>query len=216
VTAAGNSASRQAAAIRASARRGLWRRLMAALGFRAADTATEAVAARWDIGAAAEAETARMLHALHTRGWDILNDRALPGSRANLDHVLVSPCGTAVVVLDTKRWHAQKPTWLVRDRVHCGAEDRHGQIEAVAGYAARVARVLGVEARAVWPLLVVHGSPVAGGVLTARASGWAGPVYVLSPPYLVPTLARAPGGRDPGRAADLAQRVARALPPYRG
>lgn len=215
MTAVNNSAARQAAALRARARGGLWRRLLAALGFRAADAATEAVAARWDLGAAAEQETARMLHTLHTRGWRILNDRALPGSRANLDHVLVSPCGTAVVVLDTKRWHAQRPTWLVRGRVHCGTEDRHGQIEAVAGYAARVARVLGMEPRAVWPLLVVHGSRIAGGRLEARVSGWPGPVHVLGPEWLVPTLANAPKGRDPVRAGRLTARAAAVLPPYR-
>jgi len=209
-----NSAARQAAALRARARGGLWRRLLAALGFRATDARTEAVAARWDIGAEAEATTARMLHALHARGWRILNDRALPGSRANLDHVLVSPCGTAVVVLDTKRWHAQKPTWLVRGRVHCGTEDRHGQIEAVAGYAARVARVLDMDVRAVWPLLVVHGSRIADGRLEARAPGWPGPVHVLGPEWLVPTLANAPKGRDPVRAGQLAARVAAVLPPY--
>lgn len=215
MTAVNNSAARKAAALRAGPPRSLWRRLMAVLGFRATDARTEAVAARWDLGAAAEEETARMLHALHTRGWSILNDRALPGSRANLDHVLVSPCGTAVVVLDTKRWHAQKPTWLVRGRVCCGAEDRHGQIEAVAGYAARVARVLGMDAGAVWPLLVVHGSRIVGGRLEARAERWPGPVHVLGPEWLVSTLAAAPKVRDPRRAGELAQRVGRVLPPYR-
>jgi hypothetical protein len=215
VTGAGNSAARQAAALRARARRGLWRRVLAVLGFRGTDTATEAVAACWDLGAAAEQHTARMLHALHTRGWHILNDRALPGSRANLDHVLISPCGTAVVVLDTKRWHAQRPTWLVRGRVHCGTDDRHGQIEAVAGYASRVARALDMEARSVWPLLVVHGSRIQGGRLEVRAARWPGPVHVLGPEWLVPTLASAPKRRDPVRAGQLAARAAAVLPPYR-
>lgn len=215
MTAVDNSAARHAAALRAGARRGLWRRLLALLGVRPVDARAEAVAARWDIGAAAEEQTARMLHALHGRGWHILNDRALPGSRANLDHVLVSPCGTAVVVLDTKRWHAQRPTWLVRGRVCCGTEDRHGQIEAVAGYAARVARVLEMDVRAVWPLLVVHGSRIAGGRLEARTEKWPGVVHVLGPEWLVPTLAAAPGGQDPVRSGRLAARVAAVLPPYR-
>lgn len=216
MTAYENSAARKAAALRAGARRGLWRRLMAVLGFRSTDARTEAVAARWDIGAAAEQETARMLHGLHTRGWRILNDRALPGSRANLDHVLVSPCGTAIVVLDTKRWHAQKPTWLVRGRVCCGTDDRHGQIEAVARYADRVARALGMDPGSVWPLLVIHGSRIQGGRLEARAPGWDGPVHVLGPEWLVPTLAASPRGRDPVRAGELAARVAAVLPPYGG
>lgn len=222
MTAVDNSAARQAAMLRARARGGLWRRLMTALGFRGPDAAIEAVAARWEIGAAAEAQTAGMLRRLEAFGWHILNDRALPGSRANLDHVLVSPCGTAVVVLDTKRWHAQRPTTLVGGRVHCGGEDRHGQIEAVASYAARAARALSLPSSAVWPLLVVHGSrivppaPLPPGCLEARADGWPGPVHVLGPNYLVPTLENSPRGRDVQRAAVLAQHVARVLPPYAG
>jgi hypothetical protein len=155
-----------------------------------------------------------MLAPLEGVGWRVLHDRSLPGSRANLDHVLVSPCGTALVVLDTKRWHAQRPTRLVRGRVHCGTDDRHGQVDAVARYAARVAQAVGLPAESVWPLLVVHGSLVAGGRLEARAPAWEGPVWVLSPDWLVPTLARAPAGRDPGRAAALAAHVAQTLPPY--
>ncbi|MFF7795588.1 NERD domain-containing protein [Streptomyces sp. NPDC007991] len=166
---AGDSAAREAARLRHAARGGLWRRVLAWLGLDAGARRREAVAARWDLGAAAEAQTANMLIAVQAAGWHVLHDRALPRSRANLDHVLVSPCGTAVVVLDTKRWHAQRATVLLRGRVHCGTDDRHGQIEAVARYAARVSQALGVPGVVVWPLLVVHGSPVAGWRRVRRA-----------------------------------------------
>ena len=210
-----NSAARQSAAIRAHARRGVWRRVLAWMGVTAHTRGADAQAARWSVGAQAEAVTAGMLAELEQAGWHVLHDRQLPGSRANLDHVLVSPCGTALVVLDTKRWHAQRPTTLVGGRVHCGDQDRHGQVEAVARYAARVAAVLGMPGR-VWPLLVVHGSPIAGGRLEARAPDWDGVVHVLGPEWLMPTLAAAPSGKDPKRAAELAARVARVLPPYAG
>jgi hypothetical protein len=96
-------------------------------------------------------------------------------------------------------------------------EDRHGQVEAVARYAARTAQALRMPGVVVWPLLVVHGSPVAGrGRLEARAPGWDGPVWVLGPELLVPTLASAPAGRDPRRAAVLAARVGEVLRPYEG
>lgn len=215
MTGYGNSAAREAARLRADARRGVWRRLLALLGFEAADARTEAVAARWEVGAEGEAVTARMLGQLRAYGWHVLNDRQLPGSRANLDHVLVSPCGTAMVVLDTKRWHAQKPTWLVRGRVFCGTEDRHAQIEAVAGYARRVAGVVGLPAGQVWPLIVVHKSQVQGGFLRVRVDGFEGPVFVLDPAHLVPTLVNGPKGRHAGRADALQRRAASVLPPYR-
>lgn len=213
---AGGSAARWGQEQRAAARRGLWRRLLAWMGLNPAARRADALAARTALGAEWEQRTAAMLAPLEAAGWHVLHDRALPGSRANLDHVLVSPCGTAVVVLDTKRWHAQRPTTLIGGRVCCGTEDRHGQIEAVARYAARVARLTGMPAGSVWPLLVVHGSLVAGDRLEARAPAWDGPVWVLGPAWLVPTLAGAPAGRDPVRAAGLAARVARVLPPYVG
>ncbi|WTA49444.1 NERD domain-containing protein (plasmid) [Streptomyces sp. NBC_00842] len=168
----------------------------------------------WGHGAEGEEVTARMLTALEARGWAIRHDLRLRGRRFNLDHVLVPPCGTAVVVLDTKAWHRGRTTALVRGRVHCGAEDRHGQVQKVAGYARLIETALGMPGVAVWPLLVVHGSPVAGGQLEARVSGWNGPVYVLGPEALLPRLAGAPKVWDPRRAEAVSARVDSVLLPY--
>jgi hypothetical protein len=203
--------------MRARARRGVWRRVTAWAGANPEAVRADAVAGRWERAAEAERATARLLWGLRWRGWRILHDRRLPGhGRANVDHVLVSPCGTAVVVLDTKAWRRTWTTHLVAGRVYCEAEDRHGEAVKVAKYAATVGRLLGLPAGAVWPVLVVHGSPVAGGVLEARVQGWPGPVWVLDPSRLVPALAAAPSGWSWRRAALLAARVARTLPPYAG
>ena len=203
--------------MRARARRGVWPRVTAWMGANPEAVRADAVAARWKRGAKAERATARLLWRLRWRGWRILHDRRLPGhGRANVDHVLVSPCGTAVVVLDTKAWNRSWTTHLVAGRVHCDREDRHGEAEKAARYAVTVGRLLGLPAGAVWPVLVVHGSLVAGGVLEARVAGWTGPVWVLGAKNLVPTLRRAPTGRDRRRAVLLGEHVARTLPPYRG
>ncbi|MFE4915870.1 nuclease-related domain-containing protein [Streptomyces sp. NPDC056652] len=220
-----NSAAARAAALRAQARRGPRRRLLALLGVRtAAMRQADAQAAQWERGAKGEKVTVRLLRPLTRWGWFrrllgrpvwvIRHDLRLRGRRFNLDHVLVSPCGTAVVVLDTKAWHRGRTTALVRGRVCCGAEDRHDQVEKVAGYAAAVQAALGMPGVTVWPLLVVHGSPIAGGRLEARVAGWDGPVHVLGPDWLVPTLAAAPKVRDARRAALLARRVDEVLRPY--
>ena len=202
--------------MRARARRGVWRRVTAWAGCNPDAVRADAVAARWDRGAKAEKETARLLRRLRWRGWRILHDRRLPGhGRANVDHVLVSPCGTAIVIADTKAWRRSWPTTVVDGRVRCGLDDRHGEVEKVTRYAATVARLLGLPSGAVWPLLVVHGSPIPGGRLEARVQGWHGPVWVVGPELLVPTLAAAPKGRDRVAAAALAARVAGTLPPYR-
>lgn len=214
MTEAGRSPVEWAARERAKARKGVRRRVLAWMGLNPAAVRADALAVRAAHGAVAEQWTADLLTRLPD-GWKVQHGRRLPGFANDYDHVLISPCGTAVVVVDTKRWHAKRPTSLKGGRVHCGEEDRHGQIEDVARYAGRLHKALGMPGVVVWPLLVVHGSPVADGVLTARASGWPGPVYVLSPPYLVPTLANGPKGRDRRAAAALAARVDSVFRPYR-
>lgn len=210
-----NSAAAQAAAIRAGARRGPWRRLLVLLGVRTAGMRrADSQAFLWGHGAEGEAVTARMLEALEARGWAIRHDRRLRGRRFNVDHILVPPCGTAVVVLDTKAWHRGRTTDLVDGRVHCGTEDRHTKVQLVAEYALLVDQALSLPGVAVWPLLVVHGSQVAGGQLEARVNGWDGPVYVLGPELLLPRLAGVPKGWDPLRAQAVADRVDSVLLPY--
>ncbi|MFE1515841.1 nuclease-related domain-containing protein [[Kitasatospora] papulosa] len=185
----------------------------------------EAVAARWERGAAGEAATARLLRCLdgpwwlsrpvraRGRGWRVRHDLRLAGRRFNVDHVLVSPCGTAVVVADTKSWHRGRPTALVDGRVHCG-DDRHDQVEAVARYARLVEAALNLPGVAVVPLIVVHGSPVVPGGLEAPVSG--GTVWVLGAGEVVRRLREAVQTLpDRHRAQALDARVKAVLSPYR-
>ncbi|WP_371634453.1 NERD domain-containing protein (plasmid) [Streptomyces sp. NBC_01259] len=210
-----NSAAARAAALRAGARKGLWRRFLSAVGVRTAGMRrADSAAARWEHGAVGEDVTAGLLAALGARGWAVRHDVRLRGRQFNVDHVAVSPCGTALVVLDTKNWHRGRTTTVTGGRVCCGTEDRHDQVEKVAKYAGLVSRALNLPGVVVWPLLVVHGSPVAGGHLEARVQGWEGPVYVLGPDRLLPTLAGAPRTTDARRAAAVVARVDSVLLPY--
>ncbi|MGW9238139.1 nuclease-related domain-containing protein [[Kitasatospora] papulosa] len=180
----------------------------------------DAVAGRWERGAAGEKATARLLAPLTRAGWRVRHDLRLPGRRFNIDHVLVSPCGTAVVVADTKSWHRGRPTVLVDGRVHCGdprrgrGEDRHDQVKAVARYARLVEVALNLPGVAVVPLIVVHGSPVAPGGLEAPVPG--GTVWVLGADQVVARLQAAVRTLPDGcRAAALDVRVKAVLSPYR-
>jgi Nuclease-related domain len=56
----------------------------------------------WRRGAAGERHTARLLRRLEQRGWVVLHDLAVPGSRANIDHLAIGPGG--VVVIDSKQY----------------------------------------------------------------------------------------------------------------
>ncbi|MFG2676992.1 nuclease-related domain-containing protein [Streptomyces sp. NPDC048445] len=207
-----NSAAAKAAALRAGAGRG---------------PQANDEAAQWERGAKGEEATVRLLRALNgpwwrrwllralgRPGWVVRHDLRLRGRRFNVDHVGVSPCGTAVVVLDTKAWHRGRTTAAPGGRVHCGLEDRHDEVEKVVKYARLIQTALNMPGVTVLPLMVVHGSPVAGGFLQARVTGWEGPVYVLGPDRLLPTLAGAPKVTDARRAAAVVARVDSVLTPY--
>jgi hypothetical protein len=59
----------------------------------------------WRRGAAGERRTARLLAPLERHGWTILHDLAIPGSPANLDHLVIGPGG--VVVIDFKQYRGR-------------------------------------------------------------------------------------------------------------
>ncbi len=52
---------------------------------------------RWARGAAGEQATAALLAGLAPRRWTVLHDLAVPGSRANIDHLVIGPTGLWVV-----------------------------------------------------------------------------------------------------------------------
>jgi hypothetical protein len=115
----------------------------------------------WRRGAVGERRTARLLRRLERDGYASLHDLAVPGSAANVDHLVIGPSGVFVVdskqytgrvhqSLDGRAWHNHAPL------------DR--QLEVVAWEAATIARILGVR---VDPLVVVHGAEVAYGGLIA-------------------------------------------------
>jgi hypothetical protein len=56
----------------------------------------------WRRGAAGERRTARLLEPLERHGWVVLHDLSVPGSRANLDHLVIGPGG--VFVIDSKQY----------------------------------------------------------------------------------------------------------------
>ncbi|MBE4790280.1 nuclease-related domain-containing protein [Streptomyces caniscabiei] len=204
-----NSAARQAAAIRAHARRAGWRWLLARLGVTSHTRRAEAQARAWEVGAKGEADTAGLLSVLEREGWRVLHDRAIPGARsANADHVLVSP-GARVFVVDSKLWSARGGAAVVRP---VGGRLMHGDrvdgraIRSVRFEADMVSRALGVP---VQPLIAVHRAPVAGQGFILQE------VPVVPAGRLVELLRGNDGPRQAG-AVHLAQLAADRLPPYVG
>jgi hypothetical protein len=113
----------------------------------------------WRRGAAGERRTARLLDRLTGEGYVVFHDLAVPGSPANVDHLVIGPSG--VFVIDSKQW-----TGSVRQGADGLAWHNHYRLdrtlETVRWEAQTISRILGTCAAA---LLCVHGAHVHGGGL---------------------------------------------------
>ncbi len=155
---------------------------------------------RWLRGSAGEQATAVILAGLPRR-WVVLHDRALPHSRANVDHLVIGRSG--VWVIDTKTYRA--PLSVSRGQVWAG--DFAVPTEAAAWEADTVADLLDVD---VDPIVAVHGEG-----LRRRGKRCQG-VRVVPADGLVRRLRRR-GRRRLTRAevAEIGRRAAALLPAYR-
>jgi hypothetical protein len=111
----------------------------------------------WRRGATGERRTARLLASLERRGWAVLHDLAIPGSPANIDHLVIGPCG--VVVIDTKRYRGR----LQLDRDGLLWHGRHLLVSALRKTrweADQADRLLGIADIQVSAVVAVHGASV--------------------------------------------------------
>jgi hypothetical protein len=116
----------------------------------------------WRRGAKGERRTARQLDRLTGEGFVVFHDLAVPGSPANVDHLVIGPSG--VFVIDSKQW-----TGSVRQGVDGLVWHNYAPLDrtlaTVRWEAATISRILGSRAT---PLLCVHGAHVHGGGLHAQ------------------------------------------------
>ena len=120
----------------------------------------------WAKGAAGERRTARILAPLTRFGrYAVLHDRAIPRSRANLDHIVLGPFG--ILYVDTKTWTSTRSALSVRHgELYYGRYSQTRALSTVQWESDQVARALGHPARTV---VAVHGAAVPGGCLTIGA-----------------------------------------------
>jgi hypothetical protein len=152
----------------------------------------------WRRGATGERRTARLLGPLERRGWAVLHDLAIPGSAANIDHLVIGPGG--VIVVDSKRYRGR----LRLDRDGMVWHGRHLVVSAlrrVLWAADQADEVLGVAEVQVAAVVAVHGASVPWGRLQADG-------VTIVPARRVPGLLQAlPPILGPERVAWLADRA---------
>lgn len=168
----------------------------------------------WSVGAEGERMLSEMLASMAGESLRVLNDRRIPRTRANIDHLVVCPSG--VFVVDAKRYRNSRPELrveggLIRPRVemlYVGGRDR---TSLVAGMHKQVALVRA--ALADRPDVPVRGVlcfidadwPVFGGSFTIDD------VTVVWPKKLKAVLTE-PGALDQEQIADLQWRLHEAFP----
>jgi Nuclease-related domain len=155
-------------------------------------------AVAWRRGAAGERRTARLLAGLERHGWAVLHDLAIPGSRANLDHLMIGPGG--VFVIDSKQYRG-------RLRIDPSGRLWHGRyplapaLRAVSFAADQAAQVLPDPGMAVVPIVAVHGAQVPWGKVVMNG------VPVVAARGLPSMLRALPAVVGPERVAWLADQA---------
>lgn len=169
----------------------------------------------WARGAKGEELLGQRLDALRDRGVRVLHDRRIPRTRANIDHIAVSPGG--VVVIDAKRYRGRPRLvatgGILRPRTSAlfvGSRDCTTLVDGVHKQVTLVRSALDdaglpeVPARGM--LCFVDADwPVFGGSFTVDG------VDVVWPKKAAEQLV-APGGRTPGAVEDVHRVLAEAFP----
>lgn len=151
----------------------------------------------WDTGAVGEERLGEKLNELAADTVRILHDRRIPGTRANIDHIAVTPTG--IYVIDPKRY-AGRPMLKVEggvirprtEKLLVGGRDRTKLVDGVLKQVDVVRSIVGDEVPVTGVLCFVDADwPLIGGAFTTQG------IDVLWPKKLYPRLA-ATGPFGPG------------------
>jgi hypothetical protein len=148
----------------------------------------------WRRGAKGERLTARRLRRLG-RGWTVFHDLAIPGSRANADHLVIGPPG--VFLIDSKHYRGRLAL-TPEGSLWYGYHRLDGVLATICWEAAVLSQVLAVT---VTPMLCVHGAQLPWGELMAED------IPVLAPNRLVTTLCALPPMLDEIQVALLTEQA---------
>jgi Nuclease-related domain len=155
-------------------------------------------AVAWRQGAAGERRTARLLAPLEHQGWAILHDLAVPGSTANIDHLVIGPGG--VFVIDSNQYRGRLQLDAVGKLWH-GRHPLAPTLGAVSWEADQAAQALPDPGVAVVPIVAVHGAQVPWGKVVTDG------VPVVAAQRLPSMLLALPAVLGPERVAWLADQA---------
>jgi hypothetical protein len=161
----------------------------------------------WRRGADGERHVARLLEPLVRAGWGVSHDLRVPGSKANVDHVVIGPPG--VFAIDTKNY---------RGRLHLSRDGLlwHGRtfllptLSATRWEADMLQDRIGAPDIVVVPIVAVLGAVVPFGEVTSMG------VTVIPARRLSGVLRSLPPTLTPERAREVAAQMNRRIDTYTG
>jgi hypothetical protein len=161
----------------------------------------------WQRGAAGERHVARLLEPLVRQGWGVNHDLRVPGSKANIDHVVVGPPG--IFAIDAKHYRGR----LRRSRdglLWHGRTFLLPTLSTVRWEADMLQARIGAPDVAVVPIVAVVGATVPFGQVTAHD-------VTVIPARRLPGLLRSlPPSLTPQRAREVAAQIERRLDAHTG
>ena len=165
----------------------------------------------WAVGAEGERRTAALLRPLERRGWVVVHDRAIPGTRANIDHVVIGPPG--VFVVESKSYGGRvvigrRSLWRDGWRIDEVVDQARREAAALHEALADALRVAGV---GVTPVVCVHRASVERRRFWYRAA--VGGIAICGGGRLVKVLTRRPAVLDAATVERLGRLAAARLSP---
>ncbi len=172
------------------------------------DPVESSQAAKWRRGAEGERRTARLLAPLRHLGWTVLHDRRIPGSAANVDHLVIGPSG--VWVVDSKAWRGRIKV-LGDGRLWYGRRCLNGDLRVLRWEASEIGRALGGQGQTGEPLSI-HSVLCIHGARLPREQLRFDDVTLVSPKVLVDVLTSAAPCLTEGEVERLATRATNSVP----
>jgi hypothetical protein len=165
-------------------------------------------ATKWRRGAEGERRTAQLLVPLRNLGWTVRHDRRIPGSAANVDHLVIGPSG--VWVVDSKLWRGRVKV-LGGGRLWYGRRCLDDDLRVLRWATGEVGQALGGRGRTgapvpVHPVLCVHGARL------PRAQLHFDGVTLAGPEALLDVLTSSPPRLTVGEVGRLATRAVNSVP----
>jgi hypothetical protein len=144
--------------------------VLAAIGEAVYRARSNSTVPAWRRASVAERRTEAQLRQLERRGYRTLHARAIPGTEAQIDHLVVGPTG--VYAVDSEKWDKRLPVRVqMGKKLFHGPFDKKDRLAEARGEAAKASELISKAYGhhvSVVPSLAIYGPPVPWKIMTIK------------------------------------------------